>query len=145
MFRHILMPVDSSTLSEKTVRTGVRFASEIGARITAFHMTPTLQTLPPVVGAFEATRDEYLEGIAARTHALLQYVRKTANAAGVECDVTSATGSDPSKEIIRAAESKGCDLILMGSHGRRGVEGMLLGSETHKVLTHSTIPVLVYR
>jgi nucleotide-binding universal stress UspA family protein len=143
MFTHILIPIDGSTLSEAAVRNGVRFAKEIGARVTAFHVVPRRG----IGSMIELEREdgEAPESAAARNEAVLDYARKTANAAGVDCDVASAAGDDPFREIIRAAEERACDLILMGSHGRRGLEAMLLGSETQKVLTHSRIPVLVYR
>jgi nucleotide-binding universal stress UspA family protein len=76
---------------------------------------------------------------------LLSYVSRAAKAAGVDCDVVSSTGSDPFKEIIKVASARKCDLVVMGSHGRRGIEAVLMGSETHKLLTHSRVPVLVYR
>jgi nucleotide-binding universal stress UspA family protein len=76
---------------------------------------------------------------------VLGAVESAAGAAGVPCDVASATSDDPYEEILRAAGDKGCDLIVMASHGRRGVKALLLGSETQKVLTHGTVPVLVYR
>ena len=71
--------------------------------------------------------------------------RRMCAEAGVECTVTSATSDVPYEAIIEAAEKSGCDLIFMASHGRRGISGFLLGSETNKVLTHSKVPVLVYR
>jgi nucleotide-binding universal stress UspA family protein len=87
---------------------------------------------------FEADTDE-------RSRNCLEFVRKVAAASVVKSDTAQIASDQPFKEVIRAAEKKGCDLILMASHGRRGLEGFLPGSETQKVLTHSTVPVLVYR
>lgn len=145
MFTNILLPIDGSEISEKAVRSGVKFAKAIGARVTAFHVIPEFHTSDYAMELFENSRGESVKRGKARATALLRFVQKTANAAGVDCDFFSANGDDPSKEIIKAAERVGCDLIIMASHGRRGVEGLLLGSQTQKVLTHSHIPVLVFR
>ena len=72
-------------------------------------------------------------------------IKDVAREANVECDVVATTSNHPYEEIIKAAEERGCDLVVMASHGRRGVRGLLLGSETQKVLTHSKVPVLVFR
>ena len=72
-------------------------------------------------------------------------VEKAAEEAGVPCETARETNDQPYEAIVEAARKKGCDLIIMASHGRRGVQGLLLGSETQKVLTHSKIPMLVYR
>ena len=75
----------------------------------------------------------------------LSVIETTAKAAGVTCDIASATHDHPYEAIINVAKQRGCDLIVMASHGRKGMQGVLLGSETQKVLTHSHIPVLVCR
>ena len=82
-----------------------------------------------------------------QTHAdqVLAQAAQAAQAAGVACDTASAISDHPFEAIVKVAVEKGCDLIVMASHGRKGLRGFLLGSETQKVLTHSTIPVLVYR
>jgi nucleotide-binding universal stress UspA family protein len=77
--------------------------------------------------------------------AYLQVILKSAQDAGVACEVVTESDDSPYEAIIRVAEQKGCDLIMMASHGRSGVKAILIGSETQKVLTHSKIPVLVYR
>jgi nucleotide-binding universal stress UspA family protein len=145
MFEHILLPIDGSALSEKAARSGVRLARTFGARVTAFHMKPNPDGFTAIRDGFEKTREDYEREAEARSRALLSYVSRTAKAAGVACDVVSATGDDPFREIIKVANANRCDLVVMGSHGRRGIEAVLMGSETRKVLTHSQIPVLVYR
>jgi nucleotide-binding universal stress UspA family protein len=75
----------------------------------------------------------------------LGVIKKAAEEAGVRCDTDYVTSNHPYEMIIQAAEKKGCDLIMMASHGRRGVQGLLIGSETQKVLTHTRVPVLVLR
>jgi nucleotide-binding universal stress UspA family protein len=93
----------------------------------------------------EDTKVEFARDCKAHADQFLAVIEKAAKAAGVACDTALATSDHTYEAIIKAAEEKSCDLIMMASHGRRGVQGLLLGSETHKVLTHSKIPVLVYR
>ena len=145
MFRHILLPIDGSELSEKAVRSGVRLAKTFGASVTAFHMKPKVDGFTAMMDGFERAPGDYAEDAERRSKTLLSYVSRAAKAAGVDCDVVSSTGNDPFKEIIKIASARKCDLVVMGSHGRRGIEAVLMGSETHKLLTHSRIPVLVYR
>jgi nucleotide-binding universal stress UspA family protein len=93
----------------------------------------------------EDTREEFARDSRAHAEKYLAVIQEAAKAAGVQCETASITSDQPYEAIIQAAKKRGCDLIMMASHGRKGVQGMLLGSETHKVLTHSRIPVLVYR
>jgi nucleotide-binding universal stress UspA family protein len=145
MFEHILLPTDGSKLSEKSVKHGVRMAKALKASITALHVSPKFHTFTYQIGMLESTRGDYAEASGARARNYLDFVKRVAAAAGVKCDVVHVTSDLPFKEIIKTAQKKRCDLILMASHGRRGIAGFLLGSETQKVLTHSEIPVLVYR
>ena len=145
MFKHILLPTDGSKLSEKAIRHSVRMAKALGAKITALHVTPKFHTFTYSMEMLEATRGNYEADATERARHYLEFARKVAHAAGVSCDGVQASGDQPYKEIIKVAQKKGCDVILMASHGRRGIEGFLLGSETQKVLTHSKVPVLVYR
>jgi nucleotide-binding universal stress UspA family protein len=123
----------------------IRFAKSIGAKATGLCVMPLQQMLfyDMVIPreAFEQTIQPWDE--LAETY--LAAIEKEAKKAGVECDVVYERSDSPYEVIIRVAEQKGCDLIMMASHGRRGVKALLIGSETQKVLTHSRIPVLVYR
>lgn len=145
MFQHILIPTDGSDLSEKAIRYGVTLAKEQGAKITAtivsrpFH----LMTLEP--GMLTDTPAAYAKHVAERTRKYLDVVALAAKAAGVPCDAVSLEHEHPYQGIIETAQNRGCDLILMASHGRSGVSAVVLGSQTVKVLTHSKIPVLVCR
>lgn len=145
MFKHILLPTDGSKLSEKAVRQSVRMAKTFGARITALHVMPKFGTYLYPTDLLDALPQGYAAHAARRADEYLSFAQKVARAAGVECDGVKLSADQPYKEIVKFAQKKGCDLILMASHGRRGLEGFLLGSETQKVLTHSTVPVLVYR
>lgn len=145
MFKHILLPTDGSKLSEKSIKQGIRMAKALKASVTALHVSPRFHTYSYQMGLMDVTLAEYEKAFEASARNYLDFAKKAATRAGVECNVMHVTSDQPFKEIIWAARRKKCDLILMASHGRRGVGGFLLGSEVQKVLTHSTIPVLVYR
>ena len=145
MFKHLLLPIDGSELSEATVQKGVEFAKSINARITGFYVMPQFHIFTYRTEMVDNTKEEFAKDCRAHADRYLAVVKKAAKAGGVACDIAVATSDHPYEAIIKAAEKKGCDLIMMASHGRRGVQGLLLGSETQKVLTHSKIPVLVYR
>ena len=147
MFRNILVPTDGTELSHKAIKGAVQLARQQKARLTALHVVPPYES---------GMRDEasvlhYLspQHYAERTRAVAQkhlaVVGKAAAAAGVSCELVQVSGRFPFEEILRSAQRKKCDLIYMASHGRRGIARLLLGSETSKVLAHSTIPVLVCR
>jgi nucleotide-binding universal stress UspA family protein len=145
MFKHILLPTDGSPLSQTTVQKGLHFAKEINAKVTALCVVPEAYYAiyeAEIPGSFQ---DKALAECNAQAKMQLTEVEKAAGQAGVSCDIVLETSDQPYEAIIRVAEKKGCDLIMMASHGRRGVGALLLGSETQKVLTHSKIPVLVYR
>lgn len=148
MFKHILLPTDGTELSENAARSAVEFAQSTGAKISALYVrqeySPILATEglgyidPLTVEAFEKSAENY----AKRS---LDSVGSMAREAGVDCECSTVTGFHVFEAIVQAAEEKACDLIWMASHGRKGVTGFILGSETTKVLTHSKIPILVYR
>lgn len=147
MFKHILVPTDGSQLSQDTIHRAVSFAREAGAKITAFFAKPEYPIAYFGEGALidPTTPEKFAEIADQQAAEYLGAVRGMCEEAGVECDTVSTTSDVPYEAIIEAAEQAGCDLIFMASHGRRGISGFLLGSETNKVLTHSRIPVLVYR
>jgi nucleotide-binding universal stress UspA family protein len=145
MFKKILVPTDGSKLSEKAVKKAVQLASETGARIHALHVVPKFHTFTYQSEMLELTAKEFEASASERAKEYLRYVERVAKAAEVACDGSFSFSDQPYKEIIKAAQRKKCDLIVMASHGRRGIEGLLLGSETQKVLTHSRVPVLVLR
>jgi nucleotide-binding universal stress UspA family protein len=145
MFKHILLPTDGSPLSEAAMLKGIRFAKTIHARVTGFCVAPKL----PYFGYDSEVGPEFKKLAAAAVQAEvdknLLAIEKAAREAGVPCETAQEKSDQPYEAIIEAAQKRQCDLIIMASHGRRGVQGLLLGSETQKVLTHSKIPVLVYR
>lgn len=152
MFKHIILPVDGSELSLKAVETGLAFAKSIGAKVTLFHVVPHF-SLPmqsgfqseftsELVRKLEKEREEEYRKAGDK---MLEDLQKRARLAGVESDTAAVIGNSPYESIISETERRGCDLIMMASHGRRGLNAVLLGSETAKVLTHTKIPVLVVR
>lgn len=147
MFKHIFVPTDGSDLSRQTAQRAVAFAKEAGAKITAFFAKPEYPIAYFGEGALidPTTPEKFAELAEQQAAEYLGEVAKACAEAGVDCATVSSTSDLPYQAIIDAAEKAGCDLIFMASHGRRGISGLLLGSETNKVLTHSTIPVLVYR
>jgi len=145
MYQHILLPTDGSELSAKAVRDGIQFAKEIGARVTAVHITPPFYPSEMSPSALTAHAQEHEAKSKESAKRALGAVEEAARAAGVPCATLHRVSDGPFEEIIQVATESGCDLIFMASHGRRGVKALLLGSETNKVLTHSRIPVLVTR
>ena len=106
---------------------------------------PAIHIFSVRTGILADAKEQYESESKGRAEQFLGVVKKAAEKAGVRCDTECVTSSHPYEMIIKAAEKKGCDLIMMASHGRRGLQGLLIGSETHKVLTHNRIPVLVLR
>jgi nucleotide-binding universal stress UspA family protein len=145
MYKHILLPTDGSELSAKAVRDGVQLAKEIGARVTAVHVTPPFYPSEMSPSSLTAHAQEHEAKSRESAKRALGAVEDAARAAGVPCATLHRVSDGPFEEIIQVAAESGCDLIFMASHGRRGVKALLLGSETNKVLTHSRIPVLVTR
>jgi nucleotide-binding universal stress UspA family protein len=147
MFKHILVPTDGSDFSQDTARRAITFAKEAGAKITVFYAKQEFPVTYFGEGVLIDTvsPEAFSELAEEQAQKILGTVEKLCQDAGVPCTKRSATSDSPYKAIIDAAKQEDCDLIFMASHGRRGITSLLLGSETHKVLTHSTIPVLVYR
>jgi nucleotide-binding universal stress UspA family protein len=147
MFKHILLPTDGSELSRETAQKAVSFAKESGATITAFYAKPEYPVTYYGEGALidPTTPEKFSELADKQAEEFLSQVEQLCAASGVKCQKLAVTSDIPYEAIIEAAEKAGCDLIFMASHGRKGITGLLLGSETNKVLTHSKIPVLVYR
>ena len=147
MYKHILIPTDGSPASLRAAKAGVELARATGARVTAFFAapTPTPVVYDGLLPVGYMTPDQHAEVIARAAAKYLGVVADLAKAAGVPCESVHVTSDFPAEAIIECARQRKCDLIFMASHGRRGLSGVLLGSETQKVLTHSKIPVAVYR
>ncbi len=145
MFKHILVPTDGSQFSQDTVRRAVSFAKEAGARITAFNAMCEVPYYRGDMKLHMPPRSETIELEEKQAQEILGFVENLCQEAGVPCDKLTLNKNVVYEAIIEAATQSGCDLIFMASHGRRGLSALLLGSETNKVLTHTKIPVLVFR
>jgi nucleotide-binding universal stress UspA family protein len=147
MFKSILVPTDGSALSRKAARQAIHLAKEQGANVVGFYVAPPYQ--PKVYADFVPsdfiTPKQYAQRVKKAAAARLNFIKKTAAAAGVGCTLEHAASDFPYLEIVKTAKQSRCDLICMASHGRRGFSRLLLGSETTKVLSHTTVPVLVLR
>jgi nucleotide-binding universal stress UspA family protein len=148
MYKHILLPYDGSQLSEKALSEGIVLAKDVGSKLTLlyvmapYHLSVAGDHTSSAVKQIERQHLEELEKVAS---AMLATAQQRAAAGGIKCESIIRTGPYPHEEILAAAKQLSCDLILMASHGRSGLQSILLGSETTKVLTHSVIPVLVVR
>ena len=146
-YRHLLVPTDGSELSATAVRQAVDLSRTLGADLTVFHVQSNFPI--SLVGVGELVDPHTVDALvaAARDSAatILAEARAVAAAAGVACRTDTVVHAQPAVAIVEAAQRHGADLIVMASHGRRGLEGVLLGSETHRVLTQSPCPVLVVR
>lgn len=145
MFKRILLPTDGTPASLKAIVAAMDFAKSINATVVGLYVIPPFHTLTYRPDMLEDTHDSYVRHCAIEAQKFLDQISKAASEVGVACSVQSLTHEHPYEAIITTARGQACDLIAMASHGRRGAIGMLLGSETQKVLTHSAIPVLVYR
>ncbi|MFZ2307825.1 MAG: universal stress protein [Rhodoferax sp.] len=145
MFKHILIPTDGSELSVVAVTQGIKLAKEINARVTGLTVTMPFHFFAVDGMQISDTAERYEQDSKAMALRNLQVIREAANAAGVACELIHRVSEHPYEEIVKTAQEQGCDVIFQASHGRRGMRALVMGSETHKVLTHTKIPVLVFR
>lgn len=146
MYKHLLLPTDGTFLSEAAVRAGITLAREQGAKVTALYVAPDYRAI--IYGADALITYNYSEfetSANKQADTALQFVEHLALQEGVPYELVRADNFSIYQTIIDQAQQSGCDLICMASHGRKGVGGLLLGSETQRVLTHTNIPVLVHR
>jgi nucleotide-binding universal stress UspA family protein len=145
MYKNILIPTDGSELAGKAVKHGAHLAKCLGAKVTVLTVTTPYHIFTVETKMVEDTPGEYRKEAQAEGAKLLASAADTAKAAGVACDTVQVEHEHVFQAITDTAKSKSCDLIVMSSHGRRGLSAVILGSVTVKVLTHSRIPVLVHR
>jgi len=144
MYTNILVPTDGSEITAKAVQNAIALAKTTGAKLTAlsikepfpYSAISEMQPVPP---------QEFYDAQERIATARVKAVADAAAVAGVTCAANTMEAVHPWEAIVEHAKAQGCDLIVMASHGRRGVSALLLGSETQKVLTHCTIPVLVVK
>jgi nucleotide-binding universal stress UspA family protein len=145
VYEHILLPVDGSPASNAAADGAIAFAAQVGARVTVLHVTEPLHLFTYEFDVTEHAHEDWRRKRDAAAAECVAPVEQRAREAKVPCNAVLAQADEPYEAIISTALEQLCDLIVMGSHGRKGVKGMLLGSQTRKVLTHSAIPVLVFR
>ena len=145
MYTNILIPTDGSELAGKAVQHGIALAKRIGAKVTALTVLLPFHVFTTDTQMIEDTPAQYRARMQEHAEKTLSAVGQAAQAAGVACETVQVEHEHPYQAIIDTAASKGCDLIVMASHGRHGISAIVLGSETVKVLTHCKIPVLVHR
>ncbi len=136
MYRHILIPTDGSKLAHKGVAQGLAFAKAVGAKVTVLTVEPAFIT---------KKFSEFSKQWSAQAASVLKGIADEAKAAGVQCETLQTAHGSPDEAILATAKDKGCDLIVMASHGERGIAGAILGSVTANVLARTSIPVLVCR
>ena len=147
MFKHILIPTDGSKLSTEAAEAGVKLAKALGARVTALFAAPPATPIvyKAMIPVGYATPDEHRKMTARAAASYLGAIEKAARAARVPCETLTLTSDFPAEAILAMAKKRRCDLVFMASHARKGLRGVLLGSETQKVLANGKLPVLVYR
>ncbi len=145
MYKHILIATDGSELARKAADHGLALAAALGTKVTAITVTEPWEAVVVAEAAVVFSPEHYDESVAASAANILSDVRDAAKQRGVACETLHVKDQFPSEGIVDTAKRLGCDLIVMGSHGRRGMVRLLLGSQANRVVTHSTIPVLIYR
>jgi nucleotide-binding universal stress UspA family protein len=145
MYKHILLPIDGSDFGQGSIAYAIRLAKSLNAKLSVLHVTAPYRDIAVGEVASVLPESDYKKRTTAFTTEVLAKAKDAAATAGLAVSVHSVSHTHPWEAIIQAAKAEGADLIIMASHGRRGLAGVLLGSETKKVLTHSTIPVLVWR
>ncbi len=143
MYKNILIATDGSDLAAGAVKHGVSLAKSLAAKVTAVNVSEPFHWFDP--NMVEGAEAAYKEGTNKAAARALAAAVDAAKEAGLGCETVHVEAEYPYKAIIATSEAKNCDLIVMASHGRRGISAAVLGSETVKVLTHSKIPVLVCR
>jgi nucleotide-binding universal stress UspA family protein len=145
MYKHVLIPTDGSPLAEEAVKQGLTLAKTLNAKVTVVTVVPPFRVVAVEPLIVTDTREQYDKDIVRIAEHRLASPREAANVAGVVYEDVYVVAEHPWAAIIETAKARGCDLIVMASHGRKGVSALVLGSETTKVLTHSKIPTLVCR
>jgi nucleotide-binding universal stress UspA family protein len=145
VYKNILIATDGSVLAQKAVEQGLALAKELNAKVMAVTVTESWTAVVSGEMALGFPIDEYEKGCAANAAQVLSAVTTLADTNGVACDTLHVKDQFPADGIIETAKARGCDLIVMASHGRRGITRLLLGSQANQVVTHSTVPVLICR
>lgn len=148
MYQRILIATDGSELAGKAVDHGIALAKRLSVPVTVVTVTEAWSALDLARMARQGNQNpisQYEQMAAAAATNILDKTREIANSQDVTCDVVHVQDQHPAEGIIATAKDRGCDLIVMASHGRRGIDRLLMGSQANEVLTHSKVPTLIVR
>jgi nucleotide-binding universal stress UspA family protein len=145
MYKHILIPTDGSEMSARAIAHGIELAKRLNAKVTGLAVIAPWEDVAFSIRTFDINQAQYERNAEAYAAASLLVISNTAKTAEVSFSAVQLKDPQPWSAIVDTARLMRCDLILMASHGRSGIGAMIIGSETQKVLTHATKPVLVYR
>lgn len=145
MYRNILIATDGSELAQKAVDHGLAIAKGLGAKVTALTVTEMMPTQSGMLMPRVADVDRYESEARSNAQAVLAKVAEAALGAGVACEVVHVADKAAAEGILETSRERGCDLVVMASHGRRGINRLLLGSHAQEVMVASKVPVLVCR
>ena len=145
MFKHLLIATDGSELSNKAVGQGLSLAESLGAKVTVVTVTEPFAASVPAEVAVVFSREDYDKAVVSSAERILQGASAAAVASGIPCETVHVKNQYPAEGILDLAKTRECDLIVMASHGRRGIPRLVLGSEANRVVTQSMVPVLICR
>lgn len=153
MFTKILVPTDGSPLSDKAVNAALELAGQVGASLVVISVAEPYRFIPPASAGMIYDPSLYSDELQHRfdqhsqeqAREIVEKVVEAARSRGIACEATTPMSLDPYEEIVSAVDKYGCDAVFMASHGRKGLNKLFLGSETQKVLSHTSVPVMVFR
>lgn len=145
MYAHILIATDGSDLANNAVEQGLTLAKTLGSKVTAITVTEPWTAAVSGEWAVAFPVEEYEKAAASNALKVLAQVTEQAKRIGVPCETVHVQDQFPAEGIVAEAKARGCDLIIMASHGRRGIAKFVLGSQATRVLAHSTVPLLICR
>jgi nucleotide-binding universal stress UspA family protein len=145
MYAHILIATDGSDLANRAVEQGLTLAKALGSKVTAITVTEPWTASVSGEWAVAFPVEEYEKAAAANAEKILEQVTEAAKRIGIACETRHVKDQFAAEGIVDKAKARGCDLIVMASHGRRGLAKVVLGSQATRVLTHSTVPLLICR
>jgi len=145
MYAHILIATDGSDLAQRAVEQGLALAKTLGSKVTAVTVTEPWTAAVSGEWAVAFPVEDYEKAAAANAEKVLDAVQEAAVRLGVTCDAVHVKDQYAAEGIVEEAKARGCDLIVMASHGRRGIARFILGSQATRVLAHSSVPLLICR
>lgn len=145
MYKHILIATDGSDLAKKALTQALALTKALGSQLTIVTVTEPWEAVVIGEASIVLPPADYDKAVAAQAEQILAVAKQTASDAGVTCHGIHVQNRNPGEGVVQIAKDRGCDLIVMASHGRRGLTRLLLGSVANEVVTHSEVPVLIVR